>query len=349
MKLIFLVFVFSFASCSALQKQVGDARLSKVFDKSKPAKSIQCLAAGEDQKIEARLVNPLSYYPESPLKVGGDLFYVEYSKHRVMFFDGKLNRVFWTQTGCGPAAIALDGLDFLVTCYDSNSLVRLSKKGKVLETYSSFKGPNDFAPDGQGGIFFTASGVFDVDMKKAPIEGKIFYKGKDHKIREIADGIYYANGIAVDLAGKTLFVSEHLKNQILEYKIEPDGDLKKPARVFADLNKLPTPNADLSGGLRGPDGMKLSKNGILFVAQYAGARILKFQTLSGKDRGSLIGEIRFRGPYPNTDNLWLAEEGTLFGSAVEESPNNPDYPGIIYQISDPLLNSRKLLDCNVEN
>ncbi|ORY46592.1 hypothetical protein BCR33DRAFT_715638 [Rhizoclosmatium globosum] len=68
--------------------------------------------------------------------------------------------------GCGPSAVTLFHDTFLVTCYDDNSINRKRKDG------SGFLGPNDFGLDSVGGVYFTASGVWDVS---APAQGAVYY------------------------------------------------------------------------------------------------------------------------------------------------------------------------------
>jgi sugar lactone lactonase YvrE len=310
-----------------------------------PAKTIECVDGNET--IPAEIINPLSYYPESPFWKNGKLYYVEYSMHRVMSWDGVQNRVFWQQDGCGPAAITDFQNDFIVTCYDSNSIARISSADGIhsqfVQSYRGYKGTNDFAHDSLGGVYFTASGVF---TPQSPVEGKIYYISRDSQIHLVADGIHYSNGLAVIADGKYLLVSEHLENRILEYAILQDGNLSsKPVRIFADLSQIENPEKDISGGLRGPDGMRLGPDGVLYVAQYGGSRVLKFR-IDEDGESQWIGQIQFRSPYPNTDNVYLNTQNVFFGSAVEET-TNPHYPGIIYAIHDAKISSRKKLVCEI--
>ena len=68
-------------------------------------------------------------------------------------------------------------MPFLVTCYDSGSIARISADGKTITEYKqdregrSFQGPNDFVAGKKGGVYFTASGPWESE----PIVGKIFY------------------------------------------------------------------------------------------------------------------------------------------------------------------------------
>jgi gluconolactonase len=78
------------------------------------------------------------------------LFYTEYGAHTVKTWDGKTNQTFWQQNDCGPSAVVPVANDeMLVTCYDSDEIVRISSTGKTVKAYKNdkdgqtFLGPND--------------------------------------------------------------------------------------------------------------------------------------------------------------------------------------------------------------
>src|SRR5262245_21824944 len=111
-------------------------------------------------------------YPEGPLWRNSKLYYVEYSTDRVMVWAGTSARPLWTAHGCGASGMISFGNDhFLVTCYDSNSVVEIDSMGRQLHAFvadntrNAPAGPNDFTADPKGGVFFTASG--DAKIKKA--------------------------------------------------------------------------------------------------------------------------------------------------------------------------------------
>jgi len=115
-----------------------------------------------------------AHYPEGPLWRDGKLFYVEYALSNVKTWDGKRTAVYWHKDGCGANALIPFNDHLLVACYDANTLAELDAGGKEIRTIAAdssgkpFIGPNDFTADGHGGIYFSASGVYDV---KAPITG----------------------------------------------------------------------------------------------------------------------------------------------------------------------------------
>src|SRR5262249_26935709 len=162
------------------------------------------------------------HFPEGPIWHDGKLYYVEYDRNTVTVWDGKANRIFATQKGCGPSAVlATKHGEFLTTCYDSGTIGRLSADGKALPAYdhdrdgkalpaydhdrdgNKFVGPNDFAPDRLGGIYFSASG-----HPGEAVDGRVFYLAADGTITLAASDLNAANGLAVSLDGGTLYVIE---------------------------------------------------------------------------------------------------------------------------------------------
>lgn len=294
--------------------------------------------------VKAKIINPESFYPESPLWQMDRLYYVEYSRNRIMEWNGS-NAVAWEEAGCGPSGITSTADGLWVTCYDSNSIVRLKlgKSTEVSQRLSTFKGANDIVKDAHGGLYFTASGVFDL---KSPVEGKVYYLDRENKTHLVLDKIHYANGIALINEGKNLIVAEHLQNRLLQFSVSSPGKVDPLSRkVAVSLSSFPINGKDLSNGLLGPDGIRLGADGFLYVAQYGGSRVLRFQ-ISKTGSLDLIGQIKLTSSFPNTDNVWVTDDGKIFGSAVEET-TDPNYPGIIYMIEAKDLPPQSTVECKV--
>src|SRR3981189_694685 len=110
---------------------------------------------------DIRVLNDDAHFPEGPVWYHGKLYYVEYDRNSVTTWDGKKNTIFWSQKGCGPSAVipTVRG-DLVTTCYDNGPIGRVSADGTGLPAYThdkdgnKFVGPNDFAPDDRGGIYF---------------------------------------------------------------------------------------------------------------------------------------------------------------------------------------------------
>lgn len=272
---------------------------------------------------DIKVINPKSGFPEGPLWHMDKLFYVEYGSQTVMTWDGKQNQEFWRMDGCGPSAIvALPAGDFLVTCYDSGSIARISAEGKTTVEYKQdkegrgFQGPNDFVVDQKGGVYFTASGPWESE----PIVGMVFYMDPKGEIRQVADDLHYANGIALSKDGKTLFLAESEASRVIQFEVQQDGGLAG-RRLFVRLGQV---DSD-SGSYAYPDGLKVDSKGNLYIGQYSKGRIV----VVSPDK-KLVKTIDV--PSPAAPNLCFGpEEKVVYIMAVDDQSNAP-YWGKVYEV-----------------
>lgn len=276
---------------------------------------------------ELTTVDPQARYPEGPLWRDGKLFYVEYAPGNIKQWDGKRTVVYWHAEGCGPSALIPFGSHLLVACYDSNTLVELDARGKearTIQTDSSgkrFIGPNDFTADGHGGIYFSASGAYDI---KAAITGTVLHMSADgHTINEVAGLIHYSNGLSLTRDHQHLLVAEMLAGRILSFAIAADGKLGGRT-VWARLQDLatPTPNAD---AYNGPDGLKLGPDGNYYIAQNGSGRVL----VVNEDR-KLVRTIAVPTPYVTNIGFGPPGSGALFITGAFEQWK-PPFPGVVYR------------------
>ena len=272
---------------------------------------------------EIKVINDKSGFPEGPLWHEDKLYYVEYGSQTVKTWDGKQNQEFWKMDGCGPSAIAAHPSgDFLVTCYDSGSIARISAEGKTIAQYKqdkggrSFQGPNDFAGDKKGGMYFTASGPWESD----PIVGMVFYINPKGEILQVADDLHYANGIALSDDGKTLFLAESEASRVIQFKVQPDGSLTD-RRLFVRIGQV---DPD-SGSYAYPDGLKLDSKGNLYIGQYSKGRIV----VVSPDR-KLVKTIDV--PSPAAPNLTFGPDETVVYVMAVDDQNNAPYWGKVYEV-----------------
>jgi sugar lactone lactonase YvrE len=272
-------------------------------------------------------IDPDAHYPEGPLWREGKLFYVEYAPGTIKYWDGAHTGLYWQQEGCGPSALIPFNGHLLVACYDANSLVELDTKGKEARTLRAdssgkpFTGPNDFTADGQGGIYFSASGAYDI---KAPITGAVLHMSADGKrITEVADTIHYSNGLTLAHDGQHLLVAEMLAGRILSFPIGADGKLGARS-VWARLQDLapPTPNED---AYNGPDGLKLGADGNYYIAQNGSSRVL----VVNEDK-KLVRTLVVPTPYVTNVAFGPTGSGAIFITGAFEQWK-PPYPGAVYR------------------
>ncbi|MFM0008212.1 SMP-30/gluconolactonase/LRE family protein [Paraburkholderia dipogonis] len=167
--------------------------------------------------------------------------------------------------------------------------------------------PNDLTADQKGGVYFTASG-------SGTTPGKVYYRGADRRVREVASNIRYANGLALSTVGKRLYLAESAANRLLTYTIDADAGLRDPKEFvrLADVHGSPQ-QQDFT-----PDGLRTDRHGNVFVALYRGGGI----TVLSPQR-NLIRNIALPGAHHS--NLALSPDGrsvivtAIFDTAAGDS------------------------------
>jgi gluconolactonase len=276
-----------------------------------------------------KVLNPDAHFAEGPIWYHGKLYYVEYDRNAVSTWDGTKNSVFWSKKGCGPSAVIPTARgEFLTTCYDSGTIGHIAADGADLPPYThdkdgnAFVGPNDFAPDHRGGIYFTCSG----SAPGPAIDGKIFYLAADGTITQEAVNVHSANGIVVSNDGKVLYAIETEDHRLIQFKIAPDASLSD-RRVFLNLDDL-THNV----GHIYPDGVKIDSQGLLYIGQNprdVHAPLAGIIFIVNAD-GKLLRTLQL--PSPGVPNLALSpDEKTVYVMALDQLDKSP-YHGKVYAI-----------------
>jgi sugar lactone lactonase YvrE len=238
-------------------------------------------------------INPKALYPEGPLVDHTSLYYAEMGGDRVMRWDGE-NHVVWSRKGCGPTSVSLaEDAALNVLCHREEALVRISLAGETLKVIDrdekglTFRTPNASVNDGKGGVYFSSSGSFS---PVAASEGAVLYLDRNDRLRRVAEGIHYANGVALSSDGRILYVSEHLSRNLLAFDVAGDGTLHG-RRIFVALDDLVGAEAE-RGWEVGPDGLAVDRRGNLFVAEYGAGRFLAIDP-----GGALLDTVAVPEPY----------------------------------------------------
>jgi len=280
-------------------------------------------------------INPESYYPEGPLWFAGRLWYAEMSRDRVMAWGPGGNRAVWQQEGCGPTSLApAPGGGLFVLCHLGHRIVRIGTAGETLAEIGRdaaggrLSSPNDSVADVAGGVYVSSSGRFD---PAAPATGAVLYIAPEGGVRRVAEGLRYANGLAITPDGAALLVSEHLARRVLRFPIGPGGALAPP-RVFVGLDALAPPPAD-PDPYAGPDGLAVDRDGNVYIAEYGAGRVLIVDAA-----GALLETLVLPERYV-TNLAFGADEGTLFVTAPGSNSVRP-YIGRVYRLANPLRRGR---------
>ena len=292
--------------------------------------SAASMASTASYADDFKVLNDDAHFAEGPIWYHGKLYYVEYDRNSVTTWDGAKNTQFWSKPGCGPSAVIPTAKgEFLTTCYDSGAIGRISADGKDLPAYTHdkdgnrFVGPNDFAPDRRGGIYFTCSGTAPGPV----IDGKIFYLAADGTISQKAADVHSANGIVVSNDGKILYAIETEDHRLIQFKIGADGSLSE-RRVFLDLDELTKHVGHIY-----PDGVKMDSQGHLYIGQNPrDVHAPLAGTIFVVDaQGQLLRTLKL--PSPGVPNLALSpDEKTVYVMALDQLDKSP-YHGKVYAIA----------------
>jgi gluconolactonase len=281
-------------------------------------------------RAEITAIDRGAHYPEGPLWRAGKLLYAEYSDGNIKSWDEPVpnheaaGSVLWHQDGCGPSGLIERAKELLIACYDGNYLAAIDSSGKEIRRWRTdsdgqpFVGPNDFAADERGGIYFSASGVYDI---KAPASGALLYLQPDGKtITRVATGLHYPNGLTVMKDRHHLLVAEMLERHLVSFQINAGGAVSA-RKVWARLQDLvpPTPNAD---AYNGPDGLKLGPDGNYYIAQNGSGRLLVVS-----DDRKLVRVITV--PTPFVTNVAFERNTVFITGAFEQW--RPPFAGAVYR------------------
>jgi gluconolactonase len=272
---------------------------------------LPALAAGDSKAagpVNVETVATGLRFPEGTVFVGETLYFVDYGSSDVLRLTGGAVQRVWHQDGCGANGLVYAGGNLLVACYDSGNIAEITPDGKLLDMIRSddkglpFLRPNDLTADQKGGVYFTASGS-DTTL------GKVYYRGLDRRVREVASNIRYANGLAVSIDGKRLYLAESAANRLLTYTINADGGLDDPNEFVKLADVLGSPRQqDFT-----PDGVRIDRHGNVFVALYKGGGIVVLSP-----QGRLIRNIALPGSHHS--NLALSLDGrSAFVTAIYDT------------------------------
>ena len=269
------------------------------------------LAAGNSNAAEPVGIETVATglrFPEGTIFVGDTLYFVDYGASDVLRVTGGAVQRVWHQDGCGANGLVYVNGHLFVACYDSGAVAEITSGGKLIDMVRSddkglpFLCPNDLTADQKGGLYFTASG-------SGTTLGKVYYRGADRRVREVASNIRYANGLAISIDGKRLYLAESAANRLLTYTIDADAGLRDPKEFvkFADVLGSPR-QQDFT-----PDGVRTDHHGNVFVALYSGGGIIVLSP-----QGNLIRNIALPGTHHS--NLALSPDGrSVFVTAIYDT------------------------------
>jgi len=195
--------------------------------------------------------------------------------------------------GKGSNGLALDLEGNLIICQVGDRMISklkslkdsLNPEFEPIVTHfkgKKFNSPNDLVYDNEGNLYFTDPS-FGLGKKKSEIGfNGVYFLSKEGELLLLDDSIKAPNGIDVSNDNKILYVADShaTRPAIWAYDILGKGMLGNK-RVFFDATALKMKSTDKQN----PDGIKLDKNGNLFLAGPGGVLIIASD-------GTHLGTIR---------------------------------------------------------
>ncbi|RJT34964.1 SMP-30/gluconolactonase/LRE family protein [Mesorhizobium waimense] len=207
---------------------------------------------------QARIVTSGLAFGESPRWHEGRLWVCNWGTGEIVVIDTQGNsKVVLTVPATLPYSIDWLPDGRLLVVSGREGLVLRQEADGTLATHADLrplsKSPwNEIVVDGRGNIYVNGGGP-------APAPGEHFGPGTivlitpDGTIRQVAENIAFANGMAVTPDNKTLIVAESHANRLTAFDIAADGGLSN-RRVWADL------------GNGFPDGIAIDAEGAVWYA-----------------------------------------------------------------------------------
>ncbi|RRB07484.1 SMP-30/gluconolactonase/LRE family protein [Larkinella rosea] len=263
----------------------------------------------------------LPYYTEGPaVDQEGNLFFSTLTGGAIGRLDRQGNYSVWAKTACPNGQVILpDGTHWV--CDPKQAAVSVfNAKGEFQETVVQgvcankvVESPNDLIIDSHQNLYFTES---------IRTDGKVFFVGSDGHERVVADGIDYANGIALSRDERFLYVAESFKNRVLVIELAEPGIPKTKPKVFANLpvhrSGKPTDNL--------PDGLAVDHAGNVWVAHY-GMQAIQVLTARGDWQFSIDTTL------PLTSNLCFLEDTAQRQTLLVTGGSGEPGPGGVVQVT----------------
>jgi sugar lactone lactonase YvrE len=164
--------------------------------------------------------------------------------------DGKVHEAAQLPEGSIPNGVTLDRAGNFVYCdLGKKAMMRCSPEGKVSMIADRVGSvtltlPNFCSYDAEGNLYVSNSSTHDIntalsELAKPEPNGALVRIRPDGRGDVVAEGIYLANGTAIDPNEDAVYVLESTRNDCLRIQIKKDGTFGKPEIYSKDFPALP--------------------------------------------------------------------------------------------------------------
>jgi gluconolactonase len=262
----------------------------------------------------------LNHYAEGPVKGLANEWYVTtLSGGKVLRIQKDGQTSVWAEGDCPNGQVILGNGEHWLCESGLGQIVAYDAEGNFSRIIVDgicggikVQTPNDLLVDSSYNLYFTDS------LRK---DGKVFFRGADGSQACIAEGIDYANGIALNPDESRLFVAESYANRVRVYELESPGKLKAG---FSCIDLPVHPSADRTRNL--PDGLAVDQQGRLWVAHYG------MQALQVIDSGG-VWLFTLDTQLPLTSNVTFLSDTLLQKQLLVTGGYGEPGPGAVMLIS----------------
>lgn len=193
---------------------------------------------------------------ESPRWHDGRLWVCDWLAGQVLAFDADGSRAVMAR---------VDGMPFSIDWLPDGRLVVSTadgvRVGEDLAPYGAAGRPwNEIVVDPAGRVYVDVPGSMPWED---PVPGSAAVVLPDGTTRDVADDLWFPNGMVVTHDGSTLVVAESHADRLTAFTVDTDGDLVD-RRVWADL-----------GEGAAPDGICMDRDGAVWYASVPGMRCVR--------------------------------------------------------------------------
>jgi sugar lactone lactonase YvrE/enterochelin esterase-like enzyme len=250
----------------------------------------------------------------------GEVFYndIPNGKAYRISLDGQVTRFIADTEHANGQSFGPDGRLYAVATGTSQVLA-YDSGGKPVVVAEGIRG-NDLVVRHDGGIFVTNPGG-------GGTPSRVWYISPKGEKRVVDSGLKFANGIALSPDQTLLYVADFGSHWVYSYQVQPDGSLQHKQRFF----HLHAPDtADDAGA----DGMRVDRNGRLYVATRMGIQVCDpagrvnciIPTPNGRVANLCFGGPDFQTLYATCGDRVYKRKVKVKGANAFEAPTKPAAP-----------------------
>ena len=231
-------------------------------------------------------------YFEGPRWHDGRLYVSDFYTHQVISVGADADVRVEAEVPQQPSGLGWlpDGRMLVVSMRDRR-LLRREPSGEMVE-HADLSGfalwhVNDMVVDAEGRTYVGDFG-FDIMAGADIVTTGLVRVDADGRAEQVATDLYFPNGSVITPDGRTLLVAETIGQRITAFDIGPGGELsgRREWARFGEPPASPSLAESLGAGVLAPDGMCLDADGLVWVADALGNRVVRV-----REGGEIAEEI----------------------------------------------------------